>query len=82
MQTWALDSYFYALRWSVRRLETCTIVDTSNKELCSMAIHLVIKYVYMEHWYPWWEQRWRIYVLLNVGIHIPYGMSRKSKATV
>ena len=23
----------YALRWSVRRTETCGIVDTSNKEL-------------------------------------------------
>jgi len=25
--------YFYALRWSMRRTETCGIVDTSNKEL-------------------------------------------------
>ena len=51
MHTCAFDIYFYALRWSVRWPET--IIDTSNKELCSMAIHLVIKYVSLKHWYPW-----------------------------
>jgi hypothetical protein len=38
----ALETYLYARRWIMRRTKTCSIIDTSNKELCSTAIHLVI----------------------------------------
>jgi hypothetical protein len=44
---------FFALRWSVIRAEMCSIIDASNKELRLMAIHLILKYVSLEHRYTW-----------------------------
>ena len=38
----AVETYLYARRLIMRRTKTCSIIDTSSKQLCSTAMHLEI----------------------------------------